>query len=85
MVASFYYKLREIGWIEKEIEIGQARPEANKTEVGINFIIQLSFQPDPCALNMTSFNNRFKSAFPYILIRITTVYRNRHGHLIKSL
>lgn len=53
-----------MGWIEKEIEIGQARPEANKTEVGINFIIQLSFQPDPCALNMTSFNNRFKSAFP---------------------
>lgn len=64
MVASFYYRWRKIGWIEKEIEIGQARPEANKTEVGINFIIQLSFWPDPCALNITSFNNRFKSAFP---------------------
>lgn len=41
----------------------QAWPEANKTEVGINFIIQLSFWPDLCALNITSFNNRFKSAF----------------------
>lgn len=64
MVASFFYKWNEIGWIEKEIEIGQARPEANKIGVGINFIIQLSFQTDPCALNITSFNNRFKSAFP---------------------
>lgn len=64
MVASFYYRWRKIGWIEKEIEIGQARPEANKTEVGINFIIQLSFWPDPCELNITSFNNRLKSAFP---------------------
>ena len=68
-VASFYYRWREIGWIEKrkrqkeeEIEIGRARPEANKTEEGINFIIQLSFWPDPCALNITSFINRFESA-----------------------
>lgn len=60
MVASFYYRWREIGWIEREI--GQAKPEANKTEVGINFIIQLSFWPDLCALNITSFNNRFESA-----------------------
>lgn len=64
MVASFYYRWREIEWIEKEIEIGQARPEANKTEEGINLIIQLSFWPDPCALNITSCNNRFSSAFP---------------------
>lgn len=64
MVAGFYHKWREIGWIEKEIEIGQAGPEANKTGVGINFIIQLSFQLDLCALNITSFNNRFKKCFP---------------------
>jgi len=43
MVASFHYRWREIGWRDKEIEIGQARPEANKKEVRINFIIQLSF------------------------------------------
>lgn len=63
MVASFYYRWREIGWIEKEIEIGQPWPEANKTEVRINFIIQLSFWPDPRALNISSFSNRFKSTF----------------------
>ncbi len=63
MVASFYHRRRKIGWIEKEIEIGQARPEANKTEVGINFIIQLSFCPDPSALNITGFSNRLESAF----------------------
>lgn len=46
MVARFEYKWNENGWIEKEI--GQGRPGANKTEMGISFIIQLSFQPDPC-------------------------------------
>lgn len=46
--------------MEKEIEIGQARPEANKTEVRINFIIQLSFQSDPCALNIAHINVGFK-------------------------
>lgn len=46
--------------MEKEIEIGQARPEANKTEVRINFIIQLSFQSNPCALNIARFNDGYK-------------------------
>lgn len=45
--------------MEKEIEMGQAWPEANKTEVRINFIIQLSFQSDPRALNIASFNVGF--------------------------
>lgn len=46
--------------MEKEIEIGQAWPEANKTEVRINFFIQLSFQSDPRALNVAGFNVEFK-------------------------
>lgn len=46
--------------MEKEIEIGQAWPGANKTEVRINFIIQLSFQFDPRALNVARFNVEFK-------------------------
>lgn len=56
--------------MEKEIEIGQAWPEANKTEVRINFIIQLSFQSDPCALNITRLMLDLKF-FRYILIRVT--------------
>lgn len=53
MVASFHYRWRKIGWRDKDIEIGQASPEANEKEVKISVIIQLLFWPNPCAVQVS--------------------------------